>query len=280
MNDCLVTKLKASVNNKALERLGYITLEQSSSSSSKNSFMFTEDATIWCVNCVYNGNENVNVPLNQSQDFSLDYANVTLDTGESLPFKYQIPLGIITRLTLGTKNTIDCDKFDYIPNLTSFNDYAGCAYIGDTSKLINLGINLRLSNITEGNDIDITNMGLDGKSWSFTLNGSKKLTGSLNNLGKKVPSGSSSLTFSLPTTKDVSIDIDTFVRNAVAAGVTTKTMTGMDLVRITVRCNGTELANMGYNKSIHWEPASETGKTTITVGTNTDDYVVTIDNAV
>ena len=90
--------------------------------------------------------------------------------------------------------------------------------------------------VISGNPVDISTLGSDGKLINLELNHVKNLTGTLNNVAF-----SNLSSFSVPETKDVSIDIVTFVQNARTAGKTTGSVNILYAGVITVKANDVTL---------------------------------------
>jgi hypothetical protein len=105
-----------------------------------------------------------------------------------------------------------------------------------------------------GNPVDISLLGADGKLITLALSHVKNLTGTLNNIAFSDLSS-----FTVPETKDVSIDVVTFVANARTAGKTTGSVNIKFAGSLTVKANGVTLdIPVEENNTLAWTADSIT----------------------
>lgn len=253
MGQCLVTKLKGSVDNPNLERLGYITVAQSlHAQSAENNFNFSEPGVIYFKNCTYNGARELSFGLENVRPSN---SLIVLDEGETQAI-YEIPLYTIKIASFGTKQeSIDAGRLSYAKGGQDvfdsvFNFYSAGSFVGDVHKMIHSNIRLLLLAINEGEVLDITDMGLPGNSFCNNFNSSKKLTGCADNIGFRIGITDN---FQSGNTKNVTLTVENFVRNAVTAGTTTKTLNCPWFGAFAVYFDGNQIENISQN-TLSWEP--------------------------
>lgn len=274
MENCLVTKLKGSVDNDNLIKLGYIRVVQELDDAGKNNnFTFSKDATIYFENCTYKGSRQLNFFAGYSK--SINNENIVLDSGETIA-RYQVPLYTIAIANFGTMQEIDCDRIIYADGKSdSFNSvlrfWSSVKFIGDTDKMIHTNLFLHLNNYNSGEIIDVTDMGLQGNAACFFFYGTN-FKGSLDNMGFVI--GQLSNNLRVPNNKNVSLNVETFVRNAVSAGNTSDNLTCSWLGASTTTFKGAPITSVAEN-TLAWEPyGTNQTKITLTVGGTTDTEII------
>ena len=213
MNNCLVTKLKASVDNDNLDVLGKCKVRIVSGGTPSCILRFTEDTVVKLVNCTWNGQNIVNIG---NSTVTLNPIVLTGDNPYIEIDKYKV----IT--IVGEYISVDFDNLDYIENMYSLKLTAAS---GDVSKLMpkigNTEISPSMMRIYDG-DIsgDVSGLGLGGFIGDAVFPGNAtRLHGNLVNMANMTNTLTS---VTLPHTSSVYFDIIAFVKRARKVGVTTK----------------------------------------------------------
>lgn len=274
-NNCLVTKLKGSVDNENLVKLGYIRfLQETNGDNKQNHITLSKNGIVYFENCTYNGSRQLNI--NALTDTTISNSMIVLDSGETVA-KYQVPLYTLSVTNFGTEQEIDCDKIIYADG--KYGDYncnllfwRGPKFIGDIDKVLHTNLHLFFGAYNSGEIIDVTDIGLQGNAICFDFNGTNFI-GSLDNVGFKIGNY-----LKVANTKNVSLNVETFVKNAVSAGITTNNVSCNYLGASNTTFKGVPITLAPAN-TLAWEPyGTNQTKITLTVGEDSDTEI--IDNLV
>lgn len=272
MNDCLVTKLKGTVNNDSLEYLGMVPV-RTTGTNGLTKFILTEAGQVKVLNGTVGGKTAFSVAANDDK-WVVNYGTVVVAQGYDY-VTLLLPKYTIKSLIFNNGGYVDMTQLKYSP-IEILNCGPNATIVVDEEFFS--GLKEFVANQSEtvlSDTLDVSDWGKTGVGITLNIQGitSPKLVGSLNN------AGCSNAGLYAPNTKTVSIVIETFVSNHWRAGRTTKTMTLHYLGQCDATFNGASVAAQ-QNNSLSWAPnASDNTKIDITLNgvthsaVNPDDYI-------
>lgn len=238
MNNCLVTKLKAVVNNDNLKVFGMLKVKVSVGTFPANNLIaFAQSETMKVLGGTIDGLTQIT-----GNSFYFENKTVVSDGTYDGYVVLLIPKYNITRFwLLNMFYDIDCNDLVNSP-ITSF--YLNSNSFNNISSLQKFLANSNMASITghavDDTVLDISDLGKNGELTYFTLSGTTTLIGSLDNLGCSALSTSSGgMTF--PPTKQVSFVVENFVANNRAKGRTTGSYSMLKRIG---ECNATIYGNI------------------------------------
>lgn len=243
MSDCLVTTLRWAWDNPNAELLGLIKMVVTNTPAT---LRFTADETLKLLSATWkSNNENTKSFAGNTDLTNFNYNQITYDDTSTNSSVILIPkYTCVTVVNLLPFNgSLDLDCFNYAgdnQNLTLSVSTTDGTLNGDVirnlkSDVLGRMVRFRVPGFDFEEPLDVSSLGNSGTITDFSmyLCNSANIYGSLDNLGKSPVS-----TFISPRTKNVSIDIATFVQNNRNAGRTTGTINLREIGYCTVLISG------------------------------------------
>lgn len=261
MNDCLVTKLKGTVNNDSLEYLGMIEMELFPTMG-VTKVVFDAPQTVRILHGTVGGQTEVSFAANEDV-YIVNKGTIVVESGYEhatiLIPKYHLKqinvTGANTGQTLTYLSYIDLTKFKYSPlqqiNITT------CSIVPDMDVLLNIPV-ITLSGLPKfTKEFDISNLGSTGKNSYVSLqinvpNPGFNLVGSLDKVGYSKPS-----VLMIPGTQAISLNIERFVAYNRGAGKTTGSLSLPWVGACKCTFNGNNVANKETN-TLSWTASTIT----------------------
>lgn len=288
-SNCLVKNLKGVVNKPSLEKLGLLDIEF----YDQGSVIFSQTQQIKLQNGTFKSTGTNVKEIAANTQFYFTNNSCTLDSGETT-YKVEVPKYHLTGVLNIEKDVIDLDflyKWSdsdycvlyviqhqhnaYISHANNYTSKFGGQFVAVHDSI---GITITMTEMW-----DVTQLGVSGLLTRLYIPqlGVKNITGSFDNLGK---SPLTEIVFPNGKIDTASFNIENFVRNNVAAGRTTYSISNLahpGAANTTFK--GSLLTNdVTINYSISWSPNATAGKTDIVItnkSTGASDSE-TIDNVV
>jgi hypothetical protein len=242
MENCLVTKLKGVVDNNNLPILGKMLVVVSTNDPS---FKFNKSATVKVLGGTVNGQTEISI--NAGIDLLILSSTIVSD-GTYGEGKVGLLIDKYDLTNMQRIQKFDLEDILYSP--FAFLQVLPSTIIENVEKFPVLckkqefiGLNSSSSNIA----FDVTELGSNGVMTDIRLVGNKAAYGSLDKAGMSPLTSN----FSTPNTKNVSLNIETFVGYHRAAGRTTGSMSIQYLGACNCTFNGESVTNQADN-SLSW----------------------------
>lgn len=245
MKNCNVTRYNVSVDGENPEYFGYTTIKVGISGSGYfASLQFSEAGKIILLDGKFTATNSREKSFAANEELvNFNYNTITPDTQGATAVTLLIPKYTCYKMVniMPFEGMLDLDCFNYVDpaktlTLQTFDATSSDVISNLDSSLISRFVRFCPKAISYQNEIDLTQLGVNGTLTEFNMNGciSPNVIGALDNLGKS-NIGSSTI---FPKTKTVSIDLVNFVINNRNAGRTTGSVNMRYVGNCVVKANG------------------------------------------
>lgn len=249
MKNCLVTKLKSTVNNDGLKPFGYIPVKYTESvNSAENVMVCAEAQSAKVIGGTVNGSTTVDFTGSGDKYYGT-FDNCSYDNGQDLTL--YIPKYAIKNIRC---NELDAEDLVFATNLANIymRDYSR---IVNASKLDDIADRFKTFYFAKGSfdePFDVTKLGSTGNLIILGLAKVSNVKGSLDNCGL-----SPITELIVPDSKDVTLTIENFVANQRSINRTTGSLNISWLGVISCYFNG-QLVAAQQDNSLSWTASTIT----------------------
>jgi len=272
--NCLVKKLKASVQNENLSKLGIVQFGFTTQNGLAK-FSLNVSTRVNIVHGTIGGNTYIDYTAGQYNYLS-NYGAISIDEGYENAY-VELPKYNITKLNLVKQSsdsyipTLDMDELLYSPIIEISG--IGCNATLNETVLENLEV-FALIKSNFSNTVDITNLGRSKKLTQINLVGNPGgFVGCWDNVGFCNLQGN--VTFGGSTT---TVHMEIFIKNNISENRTSGSLNFPYLGGINAYFGGNRLKNAETN-TFTWEPDVTAGRTKITYNNGTTEISEIIDNS-